>query len=60
MKTAEQYRKELKEEFPEESEAKIEYLIGDRMRMDKRAFDMYGYVPSEKMIATLSGDTIIV
>ena len=60
MKTAEQYRKELKKEFPNESNEKIEYLIRDRMRMDKYYFDMCGYVPSEKMVNTLSSDAVIV
>lgn len=60
MKTAEQYREKLKKEFPNENNDKIEYLIRDRMRMDKYYFDMCGYVPSEKMVNTLSSDAIIV
>jgi vacuolar-type H+-ATPase subunit I/STV1 len=60
MKTAEQYRKELKKEFPNASNDKIEYFIRDRMRMDKYYFDMCGYVPSEKMVNALSDDEIIV
>tara|TARA_A100001035_G_scaffold272001_1_gene260778 strand:- start:921 stop:1103 length:183 start_codon:yes stop_codon:yes gene_type:complete len=59
MKTAEQYREELKIANPEADDRKIEIWVKDRMRMDKYYFDMCGYVPSEKMIATLSGDTII-
>ena len=60
MKTAEQYRKELKKEFPNRSDDNIEKLIKNRMRMDKYYFDMCGYVPSEKMVNTLSSDAIIV
>ena len=60
MKTAEQYREELKKEFPNESDEKIEKLIKNRMRMDKYYFDMCGYVPSEKMVNTLSSDAVIV
>jgi hypothetical protein len=59
MKTATQYRNELKKQFPNESNDKIEYLIRDRMRMDKYYFDMCGYVPNEKMVNTLSSDSII-
>jgi hypothetical protein len=60
MKTAEQYREELKKQLPNESDEKIEVLIKNRMRMDKYYFDMCGYVPSEKMVNTLSSDAIIV
>ena len=60
MKTAEQYRAELKKEFPNRSDDNIEKLIKNRMRMDKYYFDMCGYVPSEKMVNTLSSDAIIV
>ena len=50
MKTAEQHRLELKKEFPRESNHTIEYMMRDRMRMDKYYFDMCGYVPSEKWL----------
>jgi len=60
MKTAEQHRLELKKEFPRESNHTIEYMMRDRMRMDKYYFDMCGYVPSEKMVNALSDDEIIV
>jgi len=60
MKTAEQYREELKKQLPNESDEKIEKLIKNRMKMDKYYFDMCGYVPSEKMVNTLSSDAVIV
>jgi len=60
MKTAEQYKEELKKQFPNESDEKIEKLIKNRMRTDQYYFDMCGYVPSEKMINALSDDAIIV
>jgi len=60
MKTAEQYRTELKISDPNASDRLIEIRVKDRLRSDKYYFDMCGYVPSEKMMQTLESDTIIV